>query len=85
MRDTRSSLSLDPTLVWIRVSPWFVESECRRYACRRYYPGDVLNEPGEARYQMSCRGTRIDLPQGSFDKAAAIAEAHVDFFERVVT
>lgn len=44
------------SLKWVKVSRWFAQTECGRYRCRKFIPGeDVLNDPQEPMYQLQRR------------------------------
>lgn len=64
-------------LVWQKVNDWVMESECRRYMCRKYFPGDVLSYPGELRYQMLVGGVPLGRPQSSFAAARAQIDSEI--------
>ena len=48
MKDSSSSLTLE----WVKVNDWLMETTDHRFRCRKFYSGNVLNEPGEVRYQL---------------------------------
>jgi hypothetical protein len=70
MEKSASSLPL----IWVKVNNWVMETECRTYQCRKYVPGDVLNDPAEHLYQLRKRGIVLDVPQDSFVRIRRIAE-----------
>lgn len=59
----------------MKVNKWLMETECRTYKCRKYVPGDVLNDPCEYLYQIRKHGIALGPPQDSFRQARQIAEA----------
>jgi hypothetical protein len=69
------TLPSESLLEWVKVSNWLMQTICGRYRCRKFYSGDVLNDPGEVRYQVfGARGLTCGPPQTSFAAAQAVAE-----------
>jgi hypothetical protein len=57
----------DSLLEWVKVSDWMMVTTCGRFRCRKYYSGDVLNEPGPVRYQLfGSNGLTCGPPADSF-------------------
>lgn len=71
--------SSESLLEWVKVNNWLMETECRRYRCRKYVSGeDVMSDPGEVRYQLyGPNGMRLGAPAQSFGLARARAEEDV--------
>lgn len=57
-------------LEWVKVNDWLMVTKCGRFRCRKFYLGDVLNDPGECHYQIfDERGLTIGPPTKSFSAA----------------
>lgn len=63
------------SLEWVKLSDWVMVTTCGRYRCRKFYAGDVLNEPGPVRYQLlGPDGITRGPPQASFEHVERLAE-----------
>lgn len=69
-----SSPTTESLLEWVKVNNSVMETECGRFRCRRYFPGEVLTDPGERCYQLYKRGIRCGPPLASFALVAQYAE-----------
>ena len=59
------------------MNDWLMVSECGRFRCRKFYLGDVLNDPGECHYQLfDERGMTCGPPELSFVEAKRHAEVN---------
>lgn len=68
---------MDVTLEWVKVSDWYMQTACGKFRCRKYYSGDVLDDPGPVRYQLySASGIPWGPPQESFVNARRLAERY---------
>jgi hypothetical protein len=69
-----SNAPKSPELEWVKVNNWLMETKCGKFRCRKYYLGDVLDDPGECRYQLFAENRmRCGPPADSFAKAQQFA------------
>lgn len=73
-----------PPLKWQKVNDWLMRTECGRYRCRKYIPGEVrIGEHNEVpKYQLEMLVSdlwfyRCGGPHDSFKAARAAAQKHL--------
>jgi hypothetical protein len=75
MTTLASALTAESLLEWVKLSDWVMVTTCGRFRCRKFYAGDVLNEPGPVRYQLiGPDGITRGAPQASFEHVERLAE-----------
>lgn len=84
---TRSVLDVNgsdssPSLIWLKVSTYMMETECRRYRCRKFNANELTDDKGNLmfakpawRYRLyGPDGLQIGQPQSSFPDVQQLAE-----------
>jgi hypothetical protein len=73
-----------PALVWQKVNDWLMRTQCGRYRCRKYVPGesiDVDARPPKYQLEMLVADSwfyRCGPPLDSFKEARAAAQRHLE-------